>query len=338
MDPIFIIGTERSGTNLLRLILNSHSHIAVPHPPHIMKFFSGNVSSYGDLAIDRNFRKLIKDVCRMVELHPYPWEIKPDRERIFREAEERDLIHIYFKIYKQYLEYTGKKRWACKSTFMIKHVEEVRRYFPDARFIYMVRDGRDVAVSAKTSIFNHYHIYYTARLWKSEQELGLSWMKKLTGKQIFLLKYEELINNTEETVKKLCSFLDEDFEEKMLEYYLHAESKKSGDLSISWENTSKPVIQENKDKFKTALTEKEVELFENIAFKELSALGYDLVNPAIRSEQKHDEAMRPHPEYRLGENFLFLKAEARHLLHDRNSLMRLKKIWFIKYIRFIRSF
>ena len=49
-DPLFIIGTERSGSNLLRVILDAHSRISVPHPPHIMRYFSPLVARYGDLA------------------------------------------------------------------------------------------------------------------------------------------------------------------------------------------------------------------------------------------------------------------------------------------------
>ncbi|MCR4286857.1 MAG: sulfotransferase, partial [Deltaproteobacteria bacterium] len=56
-SPIFIIGTERSGTNLLRLILNAHPNIALPHPPHIMKNFSGLVPLYHYLGVDGNFRR-----------------------------------------------------------------------------------------------------------------------------------------------------------------------------------------------------------------------------------------------------------------------------------------
>src|SRR5512133_799120 len=114
MNPIFIIGTERSGTNLLRLILNEHNAIAVPHPPHIMKLFAPLESLYGDLTVDRNFRRLIEDVCRMVELHPYPWEIRPDREQLFQGVRDRNLLCVYFGIYDQYLAYAGKQRWCCK--------------------------------------------------------------------------------------------------------------------------------------------------------------------------------------------------------------------------------
>jgi hypothetical protein len=338
INPIFIIGTERSGTNLLRLILNSHSSIAVPHPPHIMKFFDPLVSSYGDLANDRNFRQLINDVCRMVELHPYPWEIKPERERVFLHAQDRSLISIYFAIYDQYLEFTGKKRWACKSTFMIEHVAEILRYYPDARFIYMVRDGRDVAVSAKSSIFNHFHVYYSARRWKREQQAGLSWLSGLPPKQIMLLKYENLITDPASVTESICGFLGERFEERMLEYYLSREAKKSGSLSISWENTAKPVLSNNAEKFRQCLTEKEVLLFEAIAGNELNELGYPLTHPLKKLQEMHDVMMQPKFNYRLSESLMCLRAEATHLYKDRNAAMRLKKLLFLKYIHMVRRF
>jgi hypothetical protein len=170
-------------------MLNAHSSIAVPHPPHIVKLFSTLERHYGDLNHDRNYRCLIDDVCRMVELHTYPWHIKPDRERIFFQSRDRNLLTIYFQIYDQYLASTGKRRWACKSTFMIEHVEEILRYYPDARFIFMVRDGRDVAVSAKSSIFNHFHVYYSAQRWQREQRLGLDWLARLSPEQISLLNH-----------------------------------------------------------------------------------------------------------------------------------------------------
>jgi sulfotransferase family protein len=336
MNPIFIIGTERSGTNLLRLILNSHSSIAVPHPPHIMKLFGPIERLYGDLRDDRNFRRLIGDICRMVELHPYPWEIKPDRERVFRRAADRNLISVYFAIYDQYLAYSGKKRWACKSTFMIEHVPDILRYHPGARFIFMVRDGRDVAVSSKSSIFNHYHVFYTAQRWKREQRLGLSWLSRLPADQILLLKYEDLIREPLNAAKGICSFLGERFEGAMLEHHRTAEAKKSGSLCVSWENTSQPVISGNAEKFRKHLSKKEIRLFEAIAFNELGDLGYPLTHPRDSLAGMHDTMMKPAIHYRLSEIFLALRAQAKHLLRDRSSATRLKKMLYLGYVRMRR--
>jgi len=337
MNPIFIIGTERSGTNLLRLILNSHSAISVPHPPHIMKLFSPLVPFYGNLAKDLNFKRLIADVCRMVELHPYPWEITLDRERIYRDAAARELICIYFAIYDQYLEHSGKERWCCKSTFMIDHVADILRFYPDARFIFLTRDGRDVAVSAKSSIFNHYHVYYSAKRWQREQRTGLDWLEKLSARQIKLLKYEELTTDPSGKVKDLCDFLDLPYDEKMLEYYRLNEAKKSGALSISWENTAKPVIAGNDGKFRKYLSEQEVRQFEAIALFELQQLGYELVNSPEYLLQVKDDLAQERLAYRLTELAMKLRTEMHHLLHDSNSTARIKKSLYMAYVKNLRK-
>ena len=336
MNPIFIIGTERSGTNLLRLMLNMHPNIFVPHPPHIMKFFHPIVHRYGDLKKDKNFKKLIADICRMVELHSYQWDIKPDREKVFANARDRNLISIYFEIYNQYLQFTGKTRWACKSTFMIEHVPEILNYYRDAKFIYMVRDGRDVAVSSKSSIFNHFNVYYIAKLWKEEQETGLHLLDKLSSDQIMLLKYEDLITEPKSMIQKVCTFLNEPFEEKMLQYHKSSEAAKSGSLSISWGNTSKPVISDNKEKFRTSLSNKEIKLFEAITCIQMDRLGYKLSYPLADLMLINENMMKPKLSYWLSEKFLYLKAEMKHISSDRNSKMRLKKMWYMRYISCIR--
>jgi len=337
MNPIFIIGTERSGTNLLRLILNSHPEIAVPHPPHIMKLFSPLVQLYGNLAEDLNFKRLIADVSQMVELHPYPWEIKPDRERIFREAAARELICIYFAIYDQYLEHSGKVRWCCKSTFMIDHVADILRFYPAARFIFMTRDGRDVAVSAKSSIFNHYHVYYSAKRWQREQRTGLNWLEKLSPTQIKLLKYEELTAKPAKEIKELCDFIDLPYDDKMLEYHRLNEAKKSGSLSISWENTAKPVISDNNGKFRKQLSVQEILQFEAITLDELQQLGYETVNSPEYLLQVKNDLVREKLEYRLSELSMKLMTETLHLLRDKNSSARIIKSLYMTYLRNFRK-
>lgn len=338
MDPIFIIGTERSGTNLLRLILNTHPDIAVPHPPHIMKLFTPLLHLYGDLTDDRLFKRLIADVCRMVELHTYPWEITPNREQVFLEAAGRELICIYFALYDQYLQQSGKKRWCCKSTFMIDHVADILRFYPEARFIFMVRDGRDVAVSAKSSIFNHYHPFYSAKRWRREQRLGLDWLQTLPREQIILLKYEELTEHPQETVARLCTFLSLPFHTSMLEFHRSHEASKSASLSISWQNTSKPVLSGNRGKFRNQLTGNEILMYEAIACIELEQLGYGLVNQSEQLLHAAKDLARERFTYRVKEWAMKLRTETDHLLKDRNSGARIRKNLFMTYLAVTRKF
>ncbi len=331
MNPIFIIGTERSGTNLLRLILNAHPNIAIPHPPHIMKNFFPIEPLYKDLSKDANLKRLVHDVARSVELHPYPWGIRIDADDIIRQLRRRNLVNVYFAVYDQYLKAAGKKRWGCKSTFMINHVALLLKYRPDAKFIYMVRDGRDVAQSAKKSIFNHYNAYYAAMLWKKEQQTGMYWLRTLPAASIILLKYEDLVERPEESVKSVCNFLGETFEPKMLRFFETDEAKKSGGLSVSWENTGRPILSENVGKFRGGLRQGEIELFEAIASEELSLFGYALSREFYLSESDRARGVKWRASYYIEEKALGLKVQMAHILKDKNNLLRFRKFMFIKY-------
>ncbi len=337
MEPIFILGTERSGTNLLRLILNSHPDIAIPHPPHIMKNFFQLEPLYADLSKDNNFKKLIADVVKMVQLHPYPWGIKIDREKIFQDAKDRSLISIYFAVYEQYLQSAHKKRWGCKSTFMLAHVALIRRYYPLAKLIYMVRDGRDVAVSARKTIFNHYSVYFTAKLWAKEQQIGIYWLNKLNKNEIYLIRYEDILGNPAETIKSLCVFLNEPYQENMLNFFNTKEAQKSGSLSAAWKNTSSPILKDNFNKFKIELKEKEIDLFEAIAGKELDYFAYALSKPFYFSEGLRARGVKFKPVYLIEEIYLMVKVQIKHLFTDKNNLLKFKKFLFLKYIKIIRS-
>lgn len=335
--PIFILGTERSGTNLLRLILNSHPSIAIPHPPHIMKNFYKLAPFYSDLSKDINFKRLIQDVVKTVQLHPYPWGIKIDKDEIFREAKDRNLISIYFAIYNQYLESAHKKRWGCKSTFMLYHVALIRRYYPCAKFIYMVRDGRDVAASAKKAIFNRYNVYFTARLWKKEQRIGIYWLNKLSKNDIFLIKYENLLNKPEEEIKSLCCFLNEPYQEGMLNFFNTEEAQKSGSLSAAWKNTSRPIIKDNCEKFKRELRKDEVSLFESIAAPELDYFSYTLTKPEYLSRAAQAKEVKFKIGYLIEEIYLMIAVQLKHLFTDKNNYLRFRKFLFLRYIRIIRG-
>jgi hypothetical protein len=331
--PIFVIGTERSGTNLLRLMLDSHSTIAVPHPPHIVKFLKPLERYYGDLAIDANFRRLVADACRLVELHTYPWGFRPDRAEVVTRARGRDLLAVYLQLYDQYLAHSGKQRWACKSTFMIDNVVELLAYRPDSRFVFMVRDPRDVAVSAKGSIFNHFHVFYSARRWQREQRIGLDRLRTLAPEQIMLLKYEELITAPEEILRHLCAFLDEPFEPQMLEYHRSREAQTSGSLSVSWHNTSRPVLRENRQKYRHSLTEREIRQIEAICGAEMRELGYV---PEFPANTAYGDLTRERFSYRVSEGLLKARVEATHLLRDKNSAARIRKTLFIRAIGALR--
>ncbi len=274
MSPIFIIGTERSGSNLLRLILNAHSRIAIPHPPHIMRYLAHVQPRYGDLGDDDNMRRLIGDILTLIDAHIFPWEHTLDVESLLQAVPQRSTFGAVAAIYAQVMRAEGKARWGNKSTFMVHFTDEVRAVYPRARFLLLVRDPRDVAVSARRSVFSPCHPVLAAELWAAQQALGLSLVERLPPGTIHTLRYEDLLDGPEAAIAAVCAFLEEDFEPGMLRFFEGREARKSARLSESWGNTGKPVLTGNTGKYRTRLSPPDILAVEAICAAPMVALGY----------------------------------------------------------------
>lgn len=279
-DPLFIIGTERSGSNLLRVILDAHSRIVVPHPPHVMNYFGALEASYGDLSLEECRRRLACDIVRLVRIHIHPWEFVPDVDRLVAEADPPDLFGLFVALYQQALEHSTKARWGCKSTFMIHHVDRILARFPNAGLIWLVRDPRDVAASSRDSVFSPCHPHHSAALWAHQQAQGLA-LEQRIGDRLHRMHYEDLIADPEPVLRRLCDYLGEDFEPAMLDFSGRRRAKATASLSASWKNADKGILRNNTKRYRTKLTAGEVAAVEGIAAEPMAALGYERDHPQV---------------------------------------------------------
>jgi hypothetical protein len=273
-DPVFILGTERSGSNLLRLILNAHPAILIPHPPHVVRYFHPMIESYGDLSEERALGRLVDDVLELVRAHIHPWEWIPDRAEILTRADPRDLFGVYYALHESLLPRSEKRRWGCKSTFMIDHAERLLRDRPGARFILLVRDPRDVAVSSRQSVFSTFHPLNTARLWRAQQQRGLELLDRLPREHLRLLRYEDLLAAPEAEIRALCAFLGEEFHASTLRFFETEEARRSSALSASWKNTASPILAGNTGRFRATLSPDELRLVEHEVGELMERFGY----------------------------------------------------------------
>jgi hypothetical protein len=273
--PLFMIGTQRSGSNLLRLMLNQLPEIAAPHPPHILQRIMPLVSSYGDLSDDEKFSQLVEDVCRLVELNPVPWErVVLDRKDIARRCRERSVPAVHGAVYDVCAEAKGALTWCCKSLANINYIAELEAYFRAPKYIYLYRDGRDVAVSFSKAVVGEKHFYHIAREWAATQELALALRKKIGPERFFSVSYEGLTAYPERTARLLCDFLGVTFRESMLDYYRTEEAMHAATSSELWKNVTSPVMNNNSRKFLREAGKREIGIFESVAGHVLDALGY----------------------------------------------------------------
>ncbi|MHB8742906.1 MAG: sulfotransferase family protein [Sulfuricaulis sp.] len=272
---IFMIGTQRSGSNLLRLMLNELPRIAAPHPPHILQRLMPLLPLYGNLEQQENFAQLVDDVCRLVELNPIPWEgVTLNRSDIRQRSRRHTLMAAFEAVYDTLAEAWEARSWCCKSLANIAYLPQIEAHFRSPRYIYLYRDGRDVAVSFRQAVVGEKHFYRIAKEWASTQQLALGMRERIGPSRFFSISYESLTSEPEMSMRLLCKFLGVRFNRSMLEFYKSDEAKRVAESSELWRNVAKPIMADNTGKFIRDASEADIRIFESVAGDVLGALGY----------------------------------------------------------------
>jgi LPS sulfotransferase NodH len=279
MQPVFMIGMQRSGSNLLRLMINQLTEIASPHPPHILQRFHPLLDHYGDLSNDNNFYRLAHDVCRLVELNPVPWDgVTFDRDEVISRCGERSLVALHGVLYDLCAQAWGADTWCCKSLANIDYIEEIEGYFHNPKYIFLYRDGRDVALSFRKAVVGEKHFYHIAKDWAKIQEAALGLRDRIDPERLIGVSYETLTSDPEATGRRLCDFLGVEYTPVMLDFHHSEEARRAASSSALWNNLIQPVIQDNTGKFLRESSERDIRIFESVAGNILDRLGYERVH------------------------------------------------------------
>jgi hypothetical protein len=275
---VFMIGTQRSGSNLLRLMVNQAPSIAAPHPPHILERFTPLLPAYGDLKVESSFQRLVDDVVRLVEVNPVHWGVDFDRADIRSRCRDNSLVAVFGSVMDRMAESHGKQHWMCKSLANVHFLPEIERYFADddARYLYLYRDGRDVCLSFLKAVVGEKTAYHVGRQWHMEQQLALECGRRVPATRYMALSYEELTSNPEPTLKLLCRWLGIEFSPSMLDFHESDEAGKTAASGKMWENVRKPVMASNSKKWMKHLSADQLVDFESVAGESLVQLGYEL--------------------------------------------------------------
>jgi len=229
MEPFFIIGNPRSGTTLFRLMLNSHSRITVPpecgfltwlYPKYGSKNFLESTileSFIDDLLVTKKFETWRISKARLI--------------KHFDELRVSDYGEAAAQIYYAYSSLGDKKSLLIgdKNNYYVKELEIIKRIYPRCRFLFIVRDGRDVAASYREVMFSNIKDEYApllpvsidaiAQEWVSNNQLIIKELKSI--KMHFLIRYEDLISEPKLVLKEVCKYLKIPYEEEMMNFYLH---------------------------------------------------------------------------------------------------------------------
>jgi hypothetical protein len=275
------IGTQRSGSNLLRVMLNQLPEISAPHPPHVLKTFYPLLPYYGDLTVTGKFFQLVSDVCHWVKLNPVPWEgVDLDPRVVHRACSKNTLLEIFIRIHEMKTVADHASISCCKSMESIWYADELEKSGVQPVYIHIYRDGRDVALSFLKAIVGQKHIYFLAKKWAEEQALSLQLKTRVGLKRFISVRYEDLIKNPSNEMQRICNELNLRYDEGVLNYFLSKESINTSSAGLMWRNVAKPIMSNNVNKFSQELSLEEIEIFETVAGSILHELGYPLYTSA----------------------------------------------------------
>ncbi len=295
----FLLCSERSGSNLIRVMLDSHSEVYAPGPTHIGRSLIPTLSKYGDLNADKNFRKLAEDVVTIFNLKYSHFSYPLTAEEIVANVRHRDFSAIYQYIFKKGMLLHGKRQLFIKENHNHRFAAYWLRYFPNAKFVFQVRDPRDFYLSAKKyrPLLTLYHTPgRTLRAWQTDQERSLQILLDLGPKRVFFQRYEDLISDPETVLKRLCEFLNLSFEKGMLDFHKNESTNKDASARKGWGNLSKTILTDNKEKYREGLSRSEIVWLEHNLRPHLQIFNYppsrDKVSPGMLTGSLIVELMR----------------------------------------------
>ena len=221
--PFFIIGSERSGTTLLRVMLDAHPRLHIPRESHfiteLLKFYLPEKPLRGNEIFDAF--ELVRSQKRWREWNVDD-EVIVDKLKRFDSLTLADFIDLLFT-HVTCLE--NKVRWGDKTPSYVLIIDKIKRLFPDAKFIHVVRDGRDVCLSLLDRGWHGEWLRSIAERWAWTVTTGRQLGTQIGSDSYIEIKYEDLVTDSKSVLHQLCDFLNERYSETMLSFYERSNGK-----------------------------------------------------------------------------------------------------------------
>ena len=287
----FVVGLTRSGTTLLRMMLDAHPELTIPPETHFVPDLikaAKDGGSVDDMVRALTENRTWQDFGIPAEEMRRAFEAVPIGEELARPGAA---VRAFFDAY---AARQGKPRWGDKTPAYMLSVTRIGRALPEVRFIHLIRDGRDVALSQTARAINEQPpkgeqaARWVKRITKSREQA-----RKLGGDRYMEARYEDLVRDPEPTLRRICEFVELNFDPAMLTYYeraadrlqemagalrqegTHAEQKEGYRID-NHKPTTKPPDPAKLDKWRREMSPADLKAYEDVAGDMLRELGYEV--------------------------------------------------------------
>lgn len=264
--PIFIVGCPRSGTTLLLRLIRDYLDIGFGRDDGRFIRYRNLLEYYGDLEQDENLARLLHDIFADDAFRRRFKDLSLEPGQVISALEERTFSEFVRLIYAAFALAQGKSRWGGKTPQYVFHIAGLSEMFPDAKFIHIVRDGRDVALSLFGMPWGAPRNCYTAaKYWQERVDAAQASGADLGAEKYLEIKYERLLSDPVGVFQKIVDFGCFDVDRDQV-------------LARFGKDMLAALRKDNMGKWKTRLPPSQIGVFEQVAGAKLAELGYEVRN------------------------------------------------------------
>jgi hypothetical protein len=262
--PVFIVGAPRSGTTLLRNMLNRHPTFAICNETRFCPNVYARRRAFGDLKDGNNGRRLVDEYLATDRIRRLGLHRSEVRDQLLRESSS--YRELFIAVLRNYAELQGKKRYGEKTPQHALFSEVLCEWYPGAAIIHLIRDPRDVVGSLQNMAWASKSVVINARAWVRHNAAAIRSNRRPGYLRVL---YETLVVEPERELARICAHLGEDYSPLML-------APSSEDItSKPWSKRSQlAVTVQRLGVWRKQLTEEEVALTEWVASEHMAAFGY----------------------------------------------------------------
>lgn len=273
----FLMSSERSGSNLITKLLNGHYNVCGPSTKHLINPVARNLFRYGDLTEETNWTELLADIERLFNANFSTWATNLDVPTLRMLSAPGDVGALIQNIFLREAREKSKQHVFVKENHVYEFFPFLEANFPSARYVYLVRDPRDMALSWKSNKDHPGGVVKAARQWRHDQVQSLKNYELLNRSgRVYRISYEDLIKSPEEKCRSICQSLGIPFDYNMIHFFEDDLTQRNAQQIGAWSNLAKPVIGDNAKKYRAQLDEREIAAVESICHYEMVHLGYQL--------------------------------------------------------------
>lgn len=292
-NMVFLFCSERCGSNLISSMMGAHPEIHSPPPYHLGRDMVLNMHNTLGVMQNQQTRQVIKQRLLKNIGRTNSEEAAQALASWLEQRPDASVTDIARFIYKDLDSKPGHDTVFVKENNLHKVLFFVLQCFPDAKFVFQVRDPRDFMASAKARR-NHWlgNKFGSDRnalaIWHEDQLGALTAMACLGPDRVFFQRYEDLVSNPQAVLSQLCNFLGKRFDETMLSFHQSKSATRLAGSVSARENLSKPLMSGNFGKYRDSLSRRSIRMVETHVGDLMDRFGYERDFPRTAKPSKRD--------------------------------------------------